>query len=177
MIVCSLPRCGATKFCLDLQDKLGLEFVGELHPIHINNDRKALVHETKFQTSFTKDQFADLLYNNDDNIVLINQHSYLLVKNAQCVIMRKNMRDASLSLADFLIKMYPGIKTAVIIQQLKIMHSDHLALTSYLDKYPKDIVWYEDYYGREGTSTPLLDKHIGRDLIIKEINEYYGSHI
>jgi len=175
MIICSLPRCGATKFSLDLQDKMGLRFVGELHPIHIENDRKALVHETEFQISFSKEQFADLLYNNDDNIVLINQHSYLLVRQAQYVILRKDMRDASLSLADFLIKMYPGIKAAVIIQQLKLMHWDHMALTAYLDKYPKDIVWYEDYYERKGTSTPLLDKHIGKDLIIKEIETYYGS--
>jgi len=175
MIVCSLPRCGATKFCLDIQSKIGMPFVGELHPIHIDNDRKTIVHETGFQTNYTKEQFADLLHYNKDHIVLINQHSYLLANRASFIILRKNMKDASLSLANFMLKMYPSIKTTAIIQQLKIMHNDHLGLTTYLNKYPRDTIWYEDYYNIEGTKTPLLDKHIGRDLIIREINEYYGS--
>ena len=176
MIVCSLPRCGGTKFCLDLQETVSLPFVGELHPIHIECSRKSDIHETGFQTNFTREQFADLLHYNKDSIVLINQHSYLKVSSASFIILRKNMRDASVSLANFLIKMYPGIKPAAIIQQLKLMHNDHLALTSYLDKYSRDIVWYEEYYGVKGTQTPLLDKHIGRDLILREIDTYYGTH-
>jgi hypothetical protein len=175
MIVCSLPRCGATRFCLDHEKKTGLKFVGELHPIHIDSNRKAEVHETGFQINFSPSEFADLLHNNDDNIVLINQHPYLMVNQASFVILRKNMKDASLSLANFLLKMYPGMKTAAIIQQIKIMHNDHLGLMVYLNKYPRDIVWYEDYYNTQGTTTPLLDKHLGRDLIIKEIETYYGS--
>lgn len=177
MIVCSLPRCGATRFCLDLQEKIGMSFVGELHPIHIDNNKKSEVHETGFQTNFTKEQFAKLLHYNKDNIVLINQHSYLKVDIASFIILRKNMRDASLSLANFMLKMYPGIKTTAIIQQLKVMHNDHLGISVYLDKYPRDVIWYEDYFNIKGTSTPLLDKHIGRDLIIREIDSYYGTHL
>ena len=78
MIVCSLPRCGATRFCLDLQEKSGLPFVGELHPIHIESDRKAQTHETGFQTNFAPSDFADLLHDHSKHIVLVNQHSYLL---------------------------------------------------------------------------------------------------
>jgi hypothetical protein len=73
--------------------------------------------------------------------------------------------------------MYPGIKPAAILQQLKIMHNDHLGIMTYLNKYPKDIIWYEDYYATEGTATPLLDKYIGKDLILREITTYYGTHI
>lgn len=154
-----------------------MPFVGELHPIHVDSTRKADVHETEFQTNFTKTHFANLLHYNKDSIVLINQHSYLKVDRASFIILRKNMRDASLSLANFMLKMYPGIKTTAIIQHLKIMHNDHLGLTAYLDTYPRDIVWYEDYYNVKGTTTPLLDKHIGRDLIIREIDSYYGTYI
>ena len=76
MIVCSLPRCGATRFCLDLEKKSGLTFVGELHPIHIESDRKAQTHETRFQTNFTPSDFADLLHDHSKHIILVNQHSY-----------------------------------------------------------------------------------------------------
>jgi hypothetical protein len=177
MIVCSLPRCGATRFCIDLQEKIGLPFVGELHPIHIGSSRKADMHETKYQTNFTPDQFASLIHYNKDHIILINQHSYLKVDRASFIVLRKNMRDASLSLTNFLLKMYPGIKLNAVLHQLHLMHNDHLALTAYLDKYPRDVVWYEDYYSLQGTRTPLLDNHAGREIIIKEIDGYYGTHI
>ena len=102
MIVCSLPRCGATKFCLDLQDKTKLKFVGELHPVHIQSDRKALTHETEYQTNFTSDSFAELLHDHSEHIVLVNQHSYLLANQASVFMLRRNMRDASLSLANYI---------------------------------------------------------------------------
>lgn len=176
MIVCSLPRCGATSFCLDLQDQTGLKFVGELHPIHINNDRKAQVHETQYQTSFTPDQFAELIHCHENHIVLINQHSYLKVAEASFIILRRNMKDAYLSMANFMLKMYPGIKPTGVIHQLRLMRSDHLALTSYLNKYKRDIIWYEDYFGIQGTQTPLLDAYSGKASILKEIDTYYGTH-
>lgn len=176
MIVCSLPRCGATRFCIDLEEKIGLPFVGELHPIHIDNDRKALVHETRRQTNFTPEQFADLIHYNKDHIVLINQHSYLKIDRASFVILRRNMKDAYLSMANFLIKMYPSIKPSGIIQQLYLMRQDHIALASYLDKYPRDVIWYEDYYEKCGTHTPLLDSYTGKNTIIKEI-ESWGTRL
>lgn len=170
MIVCSLPRCGATRFCLDLQDQTGLKFVGELHPAHIGNDRKARVHETHYQTAFSSDQFAELIHDHEDHIVLFNQHSYLKVDQADYIILRRNMKDAYLSLANFLITMYPSIKPSGIIQHLYLMRNDHLALKAYLDKYPRKVVWYEDYYGKSGTSTPLLDKYA--DAIVREIDSW-----
>ena len=173
MIVFSLPRCGATKFCLDLQEKTNLKFVGEMHPIHIENDRKALVHETQYQTAFTPEQFADLIHCNKDYIVLINQHPYLKIDQAEFIILRRNMKNAYLSMANFMIKMYPNIKPTAVIHQLRIMRNDQLAIEIYLDKYPREVVWYEDYYDKKETSTPLLDTYAGRDIIIKELASYY----
>lgn len=177
MIVCSLPRCGGTKFCLDLQDKTGLKFVGEMHPNHINNDRKSSTHETKHQTNFAPDMFADLLHDHSNNIVLINQHAYLLASRADVFILRRNMRDASLSLANYMLKVYPELKPNALRFSMNLIHNDHLALMSYLNKYEKEVVWYEDYYGISGTKTPLLDAYPGKDSIIKEIEAYYGSTI
>lgn len=177
MIVCSLPRCGATRFCLDLQEKIGMPFVGELHPIHIGNDRKSEVHETGHQTNFTAEQFASLLHYNKNHIVLINQHSYLKIDRASFVILRKNMRDAYLSFANFLLKMYPHLKPTAIKHQIDLMHNDYLAIRAYLNKYPREIVWYEEYFGVSGTKTPLLDTYPGKEAIIKQIDEYHGTHV
>jgi len=175
MIVCSLPRCGATRFCLDLQEKIGLPFVGEMHPIHIENDRKSLVHETQYQTAFTPKQFADLIHCNKDCIVLINQHSYLKVRQAEFIILRRNMKNAYLSMANFMIKMYPNIKLTSLIHQLSLMRNDQLAIEIYLDKYPREVIWYEDYYDKKETDTPLLDAYAGRDIIIKALESYHGA--
>lgn len=172
MIVCSLPRCGATKFCLELSEAVGLPFVGEMHAIHINSDEKAKAHETGFQPSFTPDAFADLVHNHTDKIVLVNQHPYLMLPQADRIILRKDMSKAFLSLANFLMKMYPGIPTQAIIHQLRVMKNDHDAVTSCLDKYPRDVVWYEDYFGDLPTLTPLLDEHPHRKLITGEIESY-----
>lgn len=177
MIVCSLPRCGGTRFCLDLQEKTGLQFVGEMHSVHINDDRKMRTHETNHQTNFTSDSFAELLQDHSKNIVLVNQHSYLLAPYADAFILRRNMRDASLSLANYMLKAYPGIKVAALKFNIALMHNDHTAMMAYLNKYEKEVVWYEDYYGISGTKTPLLDAHIGRDFILKEIDTYYGSAV
>ena len=175
MLVCSLPRCGATGFCLDLEAAIRLPFAGELHPIHIGSDRKSIVHETKYQPNFKEEQFADLLHDNSNHIVLVNQHPYLVINRADVVVLRRNMKDASYSLVKFLIAMYPSIKPGVIVHQLKLMHYDHIALMSYLNKYPKDIVWYEDYYNRTGTDMSAIEAYRGKENIIKEIETYYGS--
>jgi hypothetical protein len=175
MIVCSLPRCGATKFCLDLQEKTGLKFVGEMHPIHIESDRKALTHETGHQTNFTSDSFAEILQDHSEHIVLVNQHPYLLANQASVFMLRRNMRNAALSMANYLLKVYPELKPNAIRFNIVLMYNDYRALLAYLNKYEKEVIWYEDYYDIEDTTTPLLDSYPGRDSIIKEIDAHYGS--
>jgi len=176
MIVCSLPRCGATKFCLDLERDTKIKFVGELNPIHINNSTKQTHHETNFQPSFTPSEFATYLHNHKGYIVLVNVNSYMLLPEASFVMLRKNMRNAALSYANFLIKMYPGIKPAAILHQIQIMRLDQIGIVSYLKSYPKPIVWYEEYYGDIKSETPLLNKYRNKDLIIKGINQHYGEY-
>lgn len=173
MLVCSLPRCGATKYCLDLQETTGFKFAGELNPIHIGNDRKSLVHETRYQPNYTNSDFADLLHDNSNHIVLVNQNSYLLIHQADVVVLRRNIKDAARSLAKFLIIMYPQIKPSAIIHQLKLMHYDYKGMMSYLNKYSKDIVWYEDYFNITGTDMSLLESYPGKDKIMKEIDAYF----
>ena len=175
MIVCSLPRCGGTKFCLDLQEQTGLQFVGELHPAHIGNDDKSSTHETGHQTNFTKDTFADTLHDHSDKIVLVNQHSYLLAPQADFFILRRNMRDASLSLANYMLKLFPKIKPGTLTFNVALSHNDQTALMAYLNKYQKEVIWFEDYYGTSGTQTPLLDAYHGKEFVLREINSYYGS--
>jgi hypothetical protein len=175
MIVCSLPRCGATRFCLDLEEKTKLKFAGEIHPIHIGNNRKSETHETGYQTNFTEDSFAEILQDHSEHIVLVNQHSYLLANQASAFILRRNMRNATFSMANYLLKVYPKLKPNAIRFNIGLMYNDYRALLAYLNKYDKEVVWYEDYYGIEDTTTPLLDSYPGKDSIIKEIDSYYGS--
>jgi hypothetical protein len=87
------------------------------------------------------------------------------------------MRDAYLSFANFLLKMYPELKPNAIKHQVDLMHNDYLAIRAYLDKYPREIVWYEEYFEVSGTRTPLLDAYPGKEAIIKQIDGYHGTHI
>lgn len=169
MIVCSLPRCGATRFCLDIQNSSGKQFVGELNPLYMFENRKALHHETKSQQTFTQDQFAALIHNSDDYIIMVNKSPYLIADKADYIMLRKNMQDAFLSYANFILKLYPDIVTKVLIKEVQDSIYDYYGLKSYIERYPCDIVWYEDYYNKTGTSTPLLDKHIHGKVIKRAI--------
>lgn len=173
MIVCSIPRCGATAFCLDLQDQTGIPFVGELNPLYMFENKKAEYHETKHQQDFTPNSFADLLYDNKNSIVMINKSSYLLANRADYVILRRNMMDAFMSYANFMLKIHPYIDTRVLIQELKITASDYAGLKSYIDKYVCNIVWYEDYFGMSGTQTPILDSHKHALVIKKAVQDVF----
>lgn len=169
MIVCSIPRCGATKYCLDLEESTGLKFVGELNPLYMFENRKVIHHEAAVQQSFTSEDFSALLYNNDKHIVMINKSSYLVADKADAIILRKNMLDAFLSYANFILKLYPDIETKVLIKDVQDSIYDYYGLKSYIDRYPCKVVWYEDYYGITNTITPLLDKHIHGRVIKKAI--------
>lgn len=176
MIVCSLPRCGATKYCLDLEKELNIPFVGELNPIHIGNSNKETHHETKFQPNLTPARFAEILENRDKYIVMVNMASYMYIPTCDKIILRKNMRNAALSYANLLIKIHgDAIHPIGILHQLFLMNNDYIGITSYLAEYPKEVVWYEDYYGNLKTVTPFLDEYKYKHMIIKEIDKYYGE--
>lgn len=173
MIVCSMPRCGATRFCLDLENKTGLKFVGELHPLHIVDKRKAEVHETMYQPSLSPDDFSEYLHNNSKYIVLVNRASFYMLPYCDILILRKNMLNSFLSGANFLLKMYPNMKANIIIHELRNSITEYVGLKSYIDRNPIHIVWYEDYFGIEQTNLTTLDQHIHGQKIKDEIVRIY----
>lgn len=173
MIICSMPRCGATKICLDLEIKTGLKFVGELHPLHITDKRKADVHETRYQPSISADEFSDYLRNNSKYIVLVNRACFYLLPQCDVLILRKNMLNSFLSGANFLLKMYPNMKANVIIHEIRNTITEYVGVKSYIDKYSLNIIWYEDYFGIEDTDTNILDNHLHGQKIKEEIVKTY----
>lgn len=175
MIICSLPRCGATKYCQDLESKTGLEFIGELHPMYIGENAKARVHETLFQPTFTPKEFAHYIKNNKHYIILVNQNPCIMLPFADRIIIRKNMLDAFKSQANFLLKMYPSIKANVLLNLVKQSMTDYKGLIACVDNNFYDLVYYEDYYGVSGTNTAMLDNHIHGKTIIKAIEEFYNG--
>lgn len=177
MIICSMPRCGATKICLDLEEQTGLKFVGELHPLHMSDKRKAEVHETRYQPSLSPEEFAEYLYNNKEYIILINQSAFYMLPFCDKLILRKNMMDSFLSGANFLLKMYPYMKANIIIHEVKATMVEYLAFKAYTDRYEVDTIWYEDYFNRSGTTTTLLDEHLHGSKIKQELAEFYHELI
>jgi hypothetical protein len=179
MIICSLPRCGATRFCLDLEEKYKLKFVGELNPYFIEElgleNTKAPTHETSFQPNYSVDMFASLLKDDSEHIVLVNDSPHLVVARADYIVLRRDMKQAFLSTANYLLKMFPNIKANVIVHMLDRFYYSYRGIEGYINKYPKEVVWYEDYYGLNKTQTPLLDSHIHSKVIIDRIEEMFGA--
>lgn len=172
MIICSLPRCGATKYGLDLQKQTGLEFIGELNPIYIDSygDRvKEQTHETSFQPLYSASKYNDIINHPEKYIILVNQSPHLVVHNSDIVMLRKNMKDAFISQANYFIKTRPYLKGEGIVQHLYLSFHSFLGVKTYLDYNKKDIVWYEDYYNISGTKAKHLDSHIHSKIIYKHI--------
>jgi hypothetical protein len=85
------------------------------------------------------------------------------------------MKQAFLSTANYLLKMFPNIKANVIVHMLDRFYYSYRGIEGYINKYPKEVVWYEDYYGLNKTQTPLLDSHIHSKVIIDRIEEMFGA--
>lgn len=180
MIVCAAPRSGATKYCLDLQESTGLEFIGELNPMYMTSygqeNKKLPYHETLFQPSITKEQYIDYIVNKDKYILLCNQASHLLIDQSGIVILRKSLEDTLLSLANFLIKCRPYLGAEGIIQHLHVTNQSIYGMLCYLSVYTKPIIWYEDHYNITGTNTDLIKNHKHGRFILKEISNLATSN-
>ena len=176
MIVCSLPRCGATKYCLDLEASTDLKFAGELNPMYLVDNRKAIHHETGIQQTYTDESFAEILSNKNKYIILVNKQACLSIHECDVVVLRKNMLDAFMSYANFLLKMYPGIDTRVLIDHVTFSIYDYRGIKAYIGRHEKNIVWYEDYYNVSGTTTQLLDSHRHAGIIRKAIVDEFENH-
>lgn len=173
MIVCAMPRCGATAYCLDRSKETGLEFVGELNPIYIDSygdSAKQQHHETGFQPLYSAPKYCDVILNPDKYIVLINQSPHLAVHDSDVVMLRKNIDDMFLSQANFFVKCRPYLKGEGILQHLYLSFQSFVGVLAYLSHNTKDIVWYEDYFGISGTTTEHLDGHVHGKVIKKHID-------
>lgn len=180
MKVVALPRCGATRYCLDLQEKIGLEFIGELNPIYINeygDTAKKQYHETGFQPNYSMEKYIEVLTNPSKYIALYNQSPHLVVHEADKIILRRNMLDAFISQANFFIKCRPYLKGEGILQHIFMSFQSFIGVLAYLKSSPKDIVWYEDYFGIVGTKTDYLDSHIHSKIIIKHTEALFNEKI
>jgi hypothetical protein len=135
MIICSLPRCGATKIGMDLAAQHSLEFVGELNPTYLDylyDHRKSDHHETKFQPVYDTQKLYKALTYHEDLIVLVNTMPYLVINQADYIILRKNMEDAFISTANFLIKTTPSIRCETIVHRLLMMNESLAAIWVHL---------------------------------------------
>ncbi len=128
-------------------------------------------HETKFQPTYTPETYLEALTNPSSCIVLVNQSPHLYVDRADYVMLRRNMRDALLSTANFLLLTMPYLRGEGVVQHLYLSFQSLYGVLLYLNKYNKSVVWYEDYYSVEGTSTAILDQHPHRTVIVKQIDK------
>lgn len=137
------------------------------------NDKntKQPYHETLFQPTYTPGTYLEALTNPSDYIVLVNQSPHLYIDRADHVMLRRNMRDAFLSQANFFIVSRPYLKGEGILQHLYLSFQSLYGVLLYLNKYPRPIVWYEDYYGIEGTKTDALDQHPHKRIILRHIDK------
>lgn len=174
MIIASLPRCGATKFCIDRSEETGLPFIGELNPMYMSDygdlNHKKTYHETQFQPLLPGPTFVEALSAPHKYISLVNVSPHLVVASADYVVLRKNMRNAMLSTANFFIKCRSYLKGEGVIQHLYMMHQSWHGLSWYLSINKTSLVWYEDYYGISKTNTDYLDDHKHAKVIYKHID-------
>lgn len=147
--------------------------MGELNPMYLYDNKKAAVHETGFQPTYTTEQFADIIHNKDKYIILVNKAAHLSIADSDVVILRRNMLDAFMSFANFLLKMYPDMDTKILINEVQFSIYDYCGVKAYIDRYEKNVVWYEDYFGISGTKTELLDQHRHGRVIKKAITDAY----
>lgn len=160
---------------MDVASEHGLNFVGEYNPVFIQelvvDNRKRMCHETQYQPMLSLDSFVDVLKHHSNSVVLVNSHAYLALPYCDTIILRKNMRQAFASTANFIIKMYPNVKAQVVTHMLERFAYDYFVLNGYVHKYnDKKVVWYEDYYGNLPTKTPMLDVSMHRKAIVSHID-------
>lgn len=164
MIVAALRRTGATKYCLDRAEELGIPFVGEINPaylqgvIPVDSNMKALQHETKFQPALNHQTFYDPLINKDDYVSLVNVYPALVLPIADKIMLRKNAKRGFYSLANILIKAIPLDTESQVIANVYQEIFSMNAIVTYLEHHKKEVIWYENYFGDLPSHTPILNE-------------------
>lgn len=164
MIVLTLPRCGATKYCMDLAEKTGLKFVGEMTPNYINEfnpylaHMKKQFHETNHDESIGIDEYIDVIENPDKYILQINDAQHFMLPHADVFLLRKDVENIMFSFANLVAKAYntPDAMNHIMPWINSILNPTRLVYT-YVHKKNITPVWYEDYFDNFPCNTPQLD--------------------
>lgn len=164
MIVLTLPRCGATKYCLDMAEKTGLPFVGEMTPNFITDfnpylaEMKKEFHETHHDSSISVDDFINVIENPDNYIIQVNDAQHFLLPKADVFLLRKDVNNIMFSFANLVAKAYktPDAMNYIMPWINSLLNPTRLIYT-YVHKKNITPVWYEDYFDNYPCSTPELD--------------------
>lgn len=183
MLVVSLPRSGGTKFCMDLAEKTGLPFAGDMQPDNIRElgstwaKVKEQFHETQCDQSLPFETYIDVLRNLDRYVVLCNAGNHLMLPHADKFILRRNRDNVFRSLANYWLKIIPQMHHETLISSvLRPMMSSASLIYTWVDMYDCDVVWYEDYFNDKPCLTPALDAYENKDYILRAIYENNEGH-
>jgi len=171
MIVAAEPRAGGTKFCLDLAELTGKQYIGERYGVHLqgyNNQPtwKSQYHETQEQPVISIDEFFG---EHSDKIVLCNRHDILFAcQQADYFIMRKSTIDMCLSGANY--AKGAGIPPHIFLQtgRLSDLLEIKYVLASYVKYACESVTWYEDQSFARPVNTDKLSASE-----IQMIRDYY----
>ena len=168
MIVAAWPRSGGTKFCIDLSEKTGLPFIGELKGGFVEElgaplQLKKTLHEAKHGDVYTIDQFFEYTENPDKYVILGNDLHWSILKNASIFVFRKNPRNTLTSLANMMCKTLPvalseDTKYGMIMSVMRMTLENMYISVRHYEKYGGELVWYEEYFNNKPTNTVDLDR-------------------
>jgi hypothetical protein len=195
MLVVTHGRSGATRYCMDMSEKTGLPFVGEMSPANIESNPYAKVksesHETGYQPTYTPDEFYDLVFDNADKIVQANRSAVGLIPYADVVLLRRDLKQSLMSFAKLLSHPSAQCDEKQILLYCKMLFDDYLGLVTVCDVANHrgaslDLLWFEDLYPSHkqdvsivSTSAPsasqFFDYLISQTNITDTVNNLYGD--
>ena len=196
MIVVAEPRSGATKFCIDLAEKHGKVFHGELLLCNMNEDGyqslKPSVHETAYDVPpLNYDNVHEVLFDKPDDVYLCNNELALAVINkADYIVMRKSHVDTVVSVLNFWLRLnkQAGVEldvgmgnppTALSLAGDNIVRTT-ISFSYFLCRYCVENnikpVWYEDMPYSKPVATETLDTLYNKDWIVKQSLNIFNNY-
>lgn len=182
MLVVSLPRSGATKYCMDLSEQTGLPFVGDMNPGNIVEygawwaKIKQNAHETKHDQSISISDYLDVLHNREKYVILANTGNHLLLPMADKIILRRNVVNTFRSICNYWLKMAPEMNVKTLLDlTVNPMVAHSKLLYKYVQNNASNVVWYEDYFDNFPCNTSALDQHLDKDVIYNHIYMQLGD--
>ena len=182
MLVVSLPRSGATKYCMDLAEQTGLRFVGDMNPGNIIEygawwaKIKQNAHETKHDQSISVADYLDVIDNKQNYIILANTGNHLLLPMADKIILRRNLVNTFRSVCNYWLKMTPEMTMTTLLDlTVNPLVANTKLIYEYIKKDSSNVVWYEDYFNNFPCNTPALDNHPNKDMIYNHVYTKLGD--